>query len=114
MEIHKAMEAHVAWKMKFAPYLAQQDGSLCAVVVDLAPSRKDEAAAEPAGQIVALPIVSAVDDRRTHVHTRTTAVLIHTDAVSGHKLPLSVHPLPAGAPHAAVSSLTRLKGRFLA
>lgn len=114
MEIHKAMEAHVAWKMKFAPYLALENGALCAVSVDPVAAPPADAAPAAAAQVVALPIVTTVDDRRTHVRTSATAVLIHAQAASGRKMPLSVRPLPAGAPHAALSSLTRLKGRFSA
>jgi len=111
MKIHKAMEAHVAWKLRFAPYLAQQDGTLCAVAVDLAPAQEGDAAAVD-GQVIALPMVTTVDDQRAHVNTRLTAVLIQPGTAPESQARLSVHPLPAGEPHAALSSITRLKGRF--
>jgi hypothetical protein len=113
MEIHKAMEAHVAWKLRFAPYLAQQDGTLCAVAVEIDPARKGDAATVN-GQVVALPTVTTVDDRRAHVNTRVTAVLIQAGTAPESQIPLTVRPLPAGEPHAALNSITRLKGRFTA
>lgn len=112
MEIHKAMEAHVAWKVQFAPYLAQQDGSLCAVAVKFDDSTNGSGAAAIPGQIVALPMVTTVNDRRAHVKTSTTAVLIQPEILPGSRMPFSVRPLSADEPSAAIRSITRLVGRF--
>lgn len=121
MEPRNPLEAHIAWKMKFAPYIAQTDGSFCAMEVTPEPAAEPDSAPsssaepEPIGRIVALPAVASPVQPNSQLCTRLTAVLIlaHDAAEIRRKPPLSARPV-TGDSSAAIRSLLRLKGRFSA
>lgn len=116
MEPKTPFDAHIAWKMKFAPYVAQADGSFCVVAFERNESSPDEQPApeDTIGRVIALPVVATVVDHRSHISTRATAILIRGNESEDpdRRPPLSVHPITDSSARAAISSLMRLKGRF--
>lgn len=114
MEPQPPLEAHIAWKMKFTPYVAQVDGSFCPVDVTRNPEQSEETdATEAVGRVIALPVVATVVDGRSQISTHATAVLIHTEPAVENP-PLSIRPMPSDSARAAILSLMRIKGRFSA
>lgn len=112
MEPQPPLEAHIAWKMKFTPYVAQEDGSFCPVDVTRNPEQSEETdAAEAIGRVIALPVVATVVDGHSHISTHATAVLIHAEPAVDNP-PFTVRPMPSNSARAAIRSLMRIKGRF--